>query len=116
MRKVPGHFKRFIENNPEVGEAYQALGAACKASGPLDGKTAELVKLGISIGAGLEGATHAHTRRSLDTGATHDEIRHAVMLATTTVGFPRMMAGLTWVEDVLRKEETDAGAPEVHQT
>lgn len=116
MRRIPGHFKRFLERNPEVGDAYQALGAACKASGPLDAKTAELVKIGISIGAGLEGATHAHTRRSLDTGATHDEIRHTVLLATTTVGFPRMMAGLAWVEDVLREEETNERGPKIHRT
>jgi hypothetical protein len=37
-------------------------------------------------------------------------------LATTTVGFPRMMAGRAWVEDVLNPEEKDDGGPEVHHT
>ena len=37
-----------------------------------------------------------------DAGWTPDELRHAVVLATTTLGFPRMMAAYTWVEDVLK--------------
>ena len=34
-------------------------------------------------------------------GASPDEIRHAVLLATTTLGFPGMMRGLAWAQDVL---------------
>lgn len=105
MGKLPGFYKRFLEEFPEVGDTYQALGDACKSAGPLDGKTVELVKIGISLAAGLEGATHSHTRRALEAGASPEEIRHAVLLATTTVGFPRMMAGLAWVEDVLRADD-----------
>ncbi len=101
MGKVPGFYKRFIEQYPDVGRSYTALGAACMSAGPLDAKTAELVKLGISIGAGLSGATHSHTRKALAAGATDDEIVHAVLMATTTLGFPSMMRGLAWVRDVL---------------
>ncbi|HZS32126.1 MAG TPA: carboxymuconolactone decarboxylase family protein [Methylomirabilota bacterium] len=46
--------------------AYEALGAA--AAGPLDGRTRELVKLALAIGARLEGAVHAHVRRALEAG------------------------------------------------
>jgi len=104
MGKVPGFYKRFIERYPDIGGSYMALGEACKEAGPLDDKTAELVKIGISIGAGLSGATHSHTRKALAAGATDDEIVHAVLMATTTVGFPSMMRGLAWVRDVLDAE------------
>jgi alkylhydroperoxidase/carboxymuconolactone decarboxylase family protein YurZ len=36
----------------------------------------------------------------VEAGATIDECRHVVLLATTTIGFPAMMAALSWVEDV----------------
>ncbi len=101
MGKVPGFYQRFIDQYPDVGGSYKALGAACKEAGPLDDKTAELVKLGISIGAGLSGATHSHTRKALEAGASDEEIVHAVLMATTTIGFPSMMRGLAWVRDVL---------------
>jgi alkylhydroperoxidase/carboxymuconolactone decarboxylase family protein YurZ len=52
----------------------------------------------------VEGAVHSHTRKALNAGATADEIRQAVFLAIPTVGFPTMMAALTWVEDVINKE------------
>ena len=102
MTEIPSFYQRFMERFGDVGDAYETLGKACKEAGPLDDKTAELVKLGIAIGSGTEGATHSHTRRALSAGATAAEIRHAVVLATTTLGFPAMMAGMSWVEDVLQ--------------
>lgn len=103
MGKAPEFFRAFLERYPDVGSAYQQLSRACKEAGPLDERTAELVKLGISIGAGMAGATHSHTRKALEAGATRDEIVHAVLMATTTIGFPNMMRGLAWVQDVFEE-------------
>jgi 4-carboxymuconolactone decarboxylase len=99
--ELPPRFLQFDQQYPAVMRAYEALGAATQEAGPLDPKTRELVKLGIAVGARSEGATHSHTRRALEAGATPEEIRHAVLLVTTTLGFPAMMAAMTWVEDVL---------------
>ena len=101
MSKLPSHYEKFLDAFPRVGDAYQTLGVACLDAGPLDRKTATLVKLALAIGAGLEGASHAHVRKALKAGTSPDEIRHAVLLATTTLGFPCMMRGLAWVQDVL---------------
>src|ERR1700758_4380971 len=87
--------------HPRIIEAYETLGDATLEDGPLDRRTAELVKLGIAVGARLEGAVHAHVRRARDAGATPEDIRHAIRLATTTVGFPTMMSALSWANDVL---------------
>lgn len=103
MSEPPEFYRRFIDRYPEVGEAYEELGEATKKVGPLDARTAELVKLGLAIGAWHEGAVHSHARRALDAGASPEEVRHVVLLATTTLGFPAMMAGLSWVEDVLEE-------------
>ena len=100
MAKIPGWYQKQKKRYPDLFAAYESLGEACRASGPLDEKTAALVKLAISIGTRHEGAVHSHVRRSLEAGATLDECRHVVLLATTTIGFPAMMAALSWVEDV----------------
>lgn len=103
----PAHYLGFKAQFPAVVEAYENLGKACHWNGPLSPKERELVKIGISIGAGLESGTRAHTRLALQEGATPEEIRHAALLATTTIGFPAMMRAMTWVNDVLEPR----GAP-----
>lgn len=104
MSKPPKRFQDFVETHREVGEAYRQLSQATEESGPLDERAIELIKLGISIGMQHEGAVHSHTRKGLDAGCTPAELRHAAILATTTLGFPSMMAGLSWVDDILEEE------------
>ncbi len=99
--KVPGRFQRFEREQPRIVAAYTALGDACQDAGPLAAPQRALVKLGVAIGMQHEGAVHSHTRKALEAGASPAEIRHAALLATTTIGFPRMMAALSWIDDVL---------------
>ena len=106
MAELPQAYRQFLDAYPDTARAYQALGQALSDEGPLDAKTRELVKLGIAIGSGSEGAVHSHTRRAREAGAADEEIRHAALLALTSIGFPHMMAALTWVEDVLSETET----------
>jgi 4-carboxymuconolactone decarboxylase len=102
--RLPGSYQRFAAAHPRIIRAYEELGAATLAEGPLDRKSAELVKLAIAVGARHEGAVHSHVRRAREAGASADEIRHAVRLALTTVGFPAMMAALSWANDVLDRD------------
>lgn len=99
----PKPYQNFKKEFPAVVAAYERLGEACHWHGPLDPKTRELIKMGIALGAGLESATRSHVRRALEAGATPEEVRHAALLATTTIGFPTMMRAMTWVNDVLEK-------------
>ncbi len=101
MIEPPSQYDQLIQRFPAVGKAYDALGHALTDAGPLDPRVAQLVRLGIGIGMQQEGAVHAHTRRALDEGWTPDELRHAAVLAATTLGWPRMMAAYMWVEDEL---------------
>lgn len=101
MPQLPKHFTDFVDTYPEVGKAYKDLGRAAEAAGSLDKKTQRLIKVGISIAAGLEGGTHSNARKALEEGATAEDLRHTAILAVTTIGFPGMMKGLAWIEDVL---------------
>src|SRR5882724_1203336 len=103
MPKVPGWYQEQRRKYPKMFKAYEELGEACQGAGPLDEKTRALVKLALAVGAGLEGGVHSHTRRSMDAGASAEECRHVVVLGTTTIGFPAMMAALSWVEDVVKE-------------
>jgi len=105
--KIPKHFERFVKEQPEVAAAYENLGQAVRSAGPLDPKSQALIKLAISTGARMEGAVHAHTRKALSAGVTPDEVRQAVLLAMPTIGFPNMMAALSWVNDILDKLVTN---------
>ncbi|MFB6352540.1 MAG: carboxymuconolactone decarboxylase family protein [Halobacteriales archaeon] len=86
---------------PEVWAAYADLGEQTAEAGPLDGETKRLVKLGLAVGAGSEGAVHSHVRRAREEGVGREDIRHVALLAITTLGFPRAMAAMSWIEDVL---------------
>ena len=101
MSPLPKAYQQFMAEFPAVGEAYQRLGSAAHESGPLDHRARQLVKLALAVGAGHEGAVHAHTKRALAAGITPDEIKHVITLAITTLGFPQSMAAYTWVNDIL---------------
>ncbi len=90
---------------PEVWRAYAALGKACSEAGPIDGRTARLVKLALAIGALSEGATHSHTRRALEEGVSREELKQVALLAIPTLGFPQGVKALTWIEDITDPDE-----------
>jgi hypothetical protein len=56
-KKLPSAYRRFAGEHPRIITAYEALGDATLGDGPLDRRTAELVKIGIAVGARLEGAS-----------------------------------------------------------
>lgn len=108
MSRVPPPVEKFQESYPEVWKAFLHLGDCCHQAGPLDEKTRRLVKLGLALGAGLEGATHSAVRNAIASGVTLEELRHVSLLALTTLGFPAAMRALTWIQDgnALRAEES----------
>jgi len=101
MGKLPKRYRQFFEQYPEVGKAYEAYGQSVGEAGPLDEKMRCLVKLAISLSARMEGGAKSHAHKALEAGASPEEIRHVAVLLGPTVGFPNMMAGLGWVDEVL---------------
>ena len=101
--KLPSVFKQFVARYPELGDAHQKIGKAVESYGPLDRKTIELVKIGISVGAGLETATRSHVRQAIQHGASEVEIEQAVLLAYNTIGWPRMIAAWTWARQQIER-------------
>lgn len=98
MSQLPKAYQRFREDYSEVYRAYEQLGETLAAAGPLDSKTRELIKLGMAAARQSESAVQSHTHRALEAGATPAEIEHALVLGITTLGFPTMMAALSWAK------------------
>jgi alkylhydroperoxidase/carboxymuconolactone decarboxylase family protein YurZ len=98
-KALPKSVNQFSRQYPKIWEAFNELGERCHEAGPLDEKTRRLVKLALSIGAGLEGATHSAVRGARRAGITADEINHVALLAITTLGFPAAARAMTWIAD-----------------
>jgi AhpD family alkylhydroperoxidase len=97
--RLPGPYERFRTRYARLWSAFDGLGAAAADAGPLDARTRELVRLGMATASRAESAVQSHVHRALDAGASREEIEHAIFLAITTVGFPAMMAALTWAQE-----------------
>src|SRR5688572_14733522 len=96
----PDHFNRLRKNYPTYFAALEQLGETVQALGPLDARTCHLIQLGAAAANRSEGAVHSHARRAAEAGATREEIHHAVLSLTSTIGFPAVSAALSWIGDL----------------
>jgi 4-carboxymuconolactone decarboxylase len=100
MARAPRHFNRLHEHYPAYIEALEHLGETIQQAGPLPAKTCHLIQLAAAAANRSEGAVHSHARRALEAGATFDELHHALLAVTSTIGFPAVSAAMSWVDDL----------------
>jgi AhpD family alkylhydroperoxidase len=98
MPKLLDDFKKEF---PDTWQAYGNMKDACDQEGPLDTKTVELIKIGISTAMEHQGGVFAHVSQARKAGATPEEIYHAVLLATGLAGFPAALAAFASAKDSL---------------
>jgi len=98
---LPKVYEKFSTRFPDVFKDFQQLGKSCRDSGPLEKKYQDLVNLGIAIGANSRGAVMSQTRKALESGASKEEVAQVFLLSLTTIGFPKMIASMGWVDEVL---------------
>jgi len=103
-KQLPKHFLLIKKRFENFFNAVEELGQISRKEGPLDAKTSHLIQLAAAATLRSEGSVHSHARRAVEAGAEPDEIYHAVILLTTTIGFPNVAAALSWVDEVLQKE------------
>lgn len=94
-------FNTLVLKYPDVFEAHESLGREIKKAGPLEEKNLQLIQLAASATMKSEGAVHSHTRRAIAAGASHDEIYHTLLSLISTIGFPQVMASISWARDIL---------------
>lgn len=101
-KELPEFLQEVIKKYPGLWESYEGLGKAVASVEGLDERKQRLVKLGIAIGAKIEGAVHSHVRKCKKAGITDEEIYHCALLGITTIGWPSAMAALSWINDILK--------------
>jgi alkylhydroperoxidase/carboxymuconolactone decarboxylase family protein YurZ len=94
----PPAYEAFVARYPRLARAWEAIHEAGD-DGPLDARTARLVRLAIAIGALREGAVHSSVRKARAMGITTEEVEQVVALAAGTLGLPATVAVYTWVAD-----------------
>jgi 4-carboxymuconolactone decarboxylase len=99
-KELPTWYTTLEKRHPKFMAAVKELGKAVRQEGPLDEKTSHLVQLAAAAALRSEGGVHSHAKRALEAGAKPDEIFHAIILLTSTIGFPTVSAALSWVSDV----------------
>jgi AhpD family alkylhydroperoxidase len=100
-KQFPKWFSYIKQKHPKYINAVEQLGMVVREEGPLDEKTAHLIQLAAAATIRAEGAVHSHTKRAVEAGAKPEEISHAIILLTSTIGFPNVAAALNWAEDVI---------------
>jgi len=101
----PGWYNFIKTNHGKFIHALEQLGEVVRKEGPLDEKSSHLIQLAAAAAIRSEGSVHSHARRALKAGAKPEEIYHAIILLTSTIGFPNTSAALSWVYDILGEEQ-----------
>lgn len=102
--KLPDHFLAIKKRHKKFFDAVENLGKTVKKEGPIRAKNAHLIQLAAAVTIRSEGSVHSHVRRAMKSGATVKEIYHAIILLSTTIGFPTVAAALSWADDVIEAE------------
>jgi len=101
MTQYSKNFTWMLDNFSAVMEKHQDLGKAVREAGPIDEKNSQLIQLGAAAAIRSEGSVHSHVKRALKAGALAEEIYHAIILLTSTIGFPAVAAALSWAKDII---------------
>lgn len=98
---LPEIYQRFERQYPQVLDAFKELTEREHAAGPLSERDRRLVKLGMAIGMASRGGVKSAVRHAVQSGISPDDVRHAVVLSISTIGFPAAVASFRWVEEAL---------------
>ena len=105
--RLPQTYLDFAARFPDLADAHTAANRSVVEGGPLDERVCELIKIGISLGAGLESALKSHVKRARRSGATVEEIEQSIVLGMTTSGWARTVAAWRWAHDQFERDAAE---------
>ncbi|MFC3192618.1 carboxymuconolactone decarboxylase family protein [Marinicella sediminis] len=107
MKNYPEHYaelNQWMEHlgqaMPEVMQGFGALHEASIKPGALDGKTKELIALGIAITVRCDGCITYHVHDAMVAGASEAEIAETVAVAILMGGGPSVVYGIEAMQAV----------------
>jgi alkylhydroperoxidase/carboxymuconolactone decarboxylase family protein YurZ len=60
---------------------------------------------GVGGDLALSVGVHSHVRQALEEGVTKEELQQVALMAITTLGFPTAMAAISWINNIVNKQE-----------
>jgi AhpD family alkylhydroperoxidase len=95
MTEIRDGFNDFMatlgKEYPDVARAFGGLFTVAERSGALDHKSKELISLALAVAAHCDGCIAVHVSKSLEAGASRDEIMEAAFVAVLMGGGPAMV-------------------------
>ncbi|MDR3680029.1 MAG: carboxymuconolactone decarboxylase family protein [Flavipsychrobacter sp.] len=93
----------FQEEAPEVSKAFDGLIGALKNTKGLDGKTKQLIYIGIKAAMGDTTAVYYHVPMAKQLGATRDEIKDTILITLTVCGLKGVTVSLPLAMEIYDK-------------
>lgn len=112
MKNYPEHYKelnawmdKLDQSMPGVMQGFGKLHEAALKPGALDGKTKELIALGIAITVRCDGCISYHVHDALQAGANKEEIAETVSVAILMGGGPSVVYGIEAMQALSQYQE-----------
>jgi len=90
-KELSAQLRNLRGGTPEVMKAFSGLAQAALAPKALDGKTKELVALGIAIATRCDDCIGFHVKAALEHGASRDEVTETLGMAIYMGAGPSVM-------------------------
>jgi AhpD family alkylhydroperoxidase len=90
-KELTAQLRNLRTGTPEVMKAFSGLAQAAVADKALDGKTKELVALGIAVAVRCDDCIGFHVKAALEHGASRDEVLETLGMAIYMGAGPAVM-------------------------
>jgi AhpD family alkylhydroperoxidase len=91
VTELTTHLRNLRGGAPEVMKAFSSIANAALAAKVLDGKTKELIALGISVAIRCDDCIAFHAKAALKQGANREEVLEALGMAVFMGAGPAVM-------------------------
>jgi len=90
-KELSAEIRTLRSGAPEVMKAFSAIAQAATAPKALDGKTKELIALGIAVAVRCDDCIGFHVKAALEHGASRDEVTETLGMAIYMGAGPAVM-------------------------
>jgi AhpD family alkylhydroperoxidase len=91
VTELTTHLRNLRSGAPEVMKAFSSIANAALSAKALDGKTKELIALGISVAIRCDDCIAFHAKAALKQGASREEVLEALGMAVYIGAGPAVM-------------------------
>jgi len=112
-RELSAQLRALRGGTPAVMKAFSDIAQAALAPKALDGKTKELIALGIAVAVRCDDCIGFHVKAALKEGASRDEVAETLGMAIYMGAGPSVMYASHALEAFAQFQNQDAKAPTV---